>query len=77
MDVPLELPYGSVMARDISIIGAFMYPRDTFRKLSALVECGALDLDCVEVEAYAFDDVQAAMRRANEVRGLGQIVLTP
>ena len=77
MDVPLELPYGSVMARDISIIGAFMYPRDTFRKLSALVECGALDLDCVEVEAYALDDVQAAMRRANEVRGLGQIVLTP
>jgi alcohol dehydrogenase len=77
MDVPLELPYGSVMARDISIIGAFMYPRSTFRKLSALVECGALDLDCIEVESYSLDDVHAAMKRASEVRGLSHIVLTP
>ena len=77
MDVPLELPYGSIMARDITIIGAFMYPRDTFRKLGMLVESGALDLDCVEVNTFPLEEINKAMQRATEIRGLGHVVLTP
>ena len=57
MDVPLELPYGSIMARNIEILGAFMYPRDTFRRLAAMADAGALDLGCIDVHAFPLEKI--------------------
>ncbi len=77
MDVPLELPYGDVMVRDIEIRGAFMYPRDAFRKLVGMAQSGALDLNCVDVHTFALDEITAALEQASALRGLGHVVLLP
>jgi len=77
MDVPLELPYGLLMVRDIELLGAFMYPRYAFERLVDLVCVGALDLSCVEVQAFPLDQIDAAIERASETKGLGYVVVTP
>lgn len=77
MDVPLELPYGDVMVRDIEIRGAFMYPRDAFRKLAAMARSETLDLGCVDVHTFPLEHIEEALVRAAELRGLGHVVVLP
>nr|MDJ0849598.1 alcohol dehydrogenase [Myxococcota bacterium] len=77
MDVPLEVPYGDVMVRDIEIRGAFMYPRDAFRMLARMSRSGALDLSCVDVHSFTLDDIDEALETAAQVRGLGHVVVVP
>ena len=77
MGVPLELPYGSIMARSIEILGAFMYPRDTFRRLAAMVDAGTLDLGCTDVHAFPLEKIDEALDAAASLKGLSYVVVIP
>jgi alcohol dehydrogenase len=76
MAVKLPIDYAQVLANNWSIIGNFMYPKDAFRRLTALIATGALDIDRVEVTAFALAELPAAARTVAKISGLQAVVLT-
>ena len=76
MSVKLPIDYAQVLANNWSIIGNFMYRKDAFRRLTALVATAALDLDRVEITAFPLAELPAAARKVAKVSGLQAVVLT-
>src|ERR1700746_251582 len=76
MSVKLPIDYAQMLANNWSIIGNFMYPKDAFRRVSALVTTGALDVDRVEITTFPLAELRAAARKASELSGLQAVVLT-
>jgi alcohol dehydrogenase len=76
MSVKLPIDYAQVLANNWSIIGNFMYQKDAFRRLVALITTGALDVDRVEVTAFPLAELPAAARKAATLSGLQAVVLT-
>lgn len=76
MSVKLPIDYGQMLANNWSIIGNFMYPKDAFRRLAALIISGALDVDRVDITTFPLTELPAAARRAATLSGLQAVVLT-
>jgi len=76
MSVKLPIDYAQMLANNWSIIGNFMYPKDAFRRLIALVTTGALDIDRVEITTFPLAELRAAARKASGLSGLQAVVLT-
>ncbi|MEH2513288.1 alcohol dehydrogenase [Nitrobacteraceae bacterium AZCC 1564] len=77
MSVPLPISYMDVMMNSLEIIGQFMYPRDTFLKLAALVRSGRLDIGVIRPRTFSLDDLPLAMNAAAEASALESVVVTP
>jgi alcohol dehydrogenase len=75
MTTPLPIAYGELMANDWEVIGNFMYRPGAFRTLVSLVRSGLLDLDKVDIRAFAMRDLPEAMDQAAKMRGLDCTVL--
>jgi alcohol dehydrogenase len=65
------------MQNEISIRGAFMYPRSAPRELLKMVVGGTLDLSKMKTETFALDQIDAALDHAERSRGPCWSVLTP
>jgi alcohol dehydrogenase len=76
MTVPLPLNYVELMVNNWEVIGNFMFPRDAFLKLAALVRGGLLDLEKVPLSRYPLAELTAAMDMAARLRGLETVVVT-
>jgi alcohol dehydrogenase len=76
MSVKLPIDYAQVLTNNWSIIGNFMYQKDAFRRLTALITTGALDIDRVEVTTFPLAELPAAARKAATLSGLQAVVLT-
>ena len=76
MSVKLPIDYAQVLANNWSIIGNFMYQKDAFRRLTALITTGALDVDRVAVTAFPLAELPAAARKVATLSGLQAVVLT-
>lgn len=76
MTVPLPLNYVELMVHNWEVIGNFMFPRDAFLKLAALVRGGLLDLQKVPLTRYPLAALPAAMDTAARLRGLETVVVT-
>lgn len=70
MQVPLSIPYGDMLLNNWELIGNFMYTREDYLALVALVASGQLSLDGVEVTAYPFAQLEAAIDCAGSAQGL-------
>lgn len=70
MQVPLPIPYGEMLLNNWALIGNFMYTRADYLALVSLVASGQLSLDGVEVMAYPFTQLEAAIDRAGSAQGL-------
>ena len=77
MSVPLPLNYGEVMRNDWEIIGHFMYPPDTYRRILALVRSGLLDLGAIEIKAFPLAEVPVAIEAASKSSGLQVTIVKP
>jgi alcohol dehydrogenase len=75
MTVPLPLPYAQVLANNWEIVGNFMYSKEAIRRLSALVESGALDLEAVALRTFPLADLKEASRAAAGISGLEAVCL--
>lgn len=76
MTVPLPLNYVELMVNNWEVIGNFMFPRDTFLKLAALVRAGLLDPGKTPLTRYPLSELPAAMDAAARLRGLETVVVT-
>lgn len=74
-DIPL--PYGEIMLKQISICGAFMYPRTAPQELLQMVQGGSLRLDQIQRQAFALSEIGAAIAYAAQAKGLNYAIVTP
>lgn len=70
MQVELPIPYGEMLLNNWELIGNFMYTRADYLALVSLVASGQLSLDALDVTAYPFAQLEAAIDRAGEAQGL-------
>jgi alcohol dehydrogenase len=77
MSVPLPLNYGEVMRNNWEIIGHFMYPPDTYRRILALVRSGLLDLGAIEIKAFPLAEAPVAIEAASKSSGLQVTIVKP
>lgn len=76
MSVKLPIDYGQMLANNWSILGNFMYQKDAFRRLAALIATGALDIDRVDITTFPLAELPAAAHQAAQLSGLQAVVLT-
>jgi alcohol dehydrogenase len=77
VQAPIDLPYSYVMQNEITIHGAFMFPRSAPRELLAMVEAGTLNLSKATIRNFTLDEIDAALGHAERSRGPSWSVLTP
>ena len=70
MQVDLPICYQEMLLNNWELLGNFMYTRADYRALVALVAPGQLPLDAVELQAYSFAELEAAIDAAGQMAGL-------
>ncbi|KAG2183531.1 hypothetical protein INT43_006537 [Umbelopsis isabellina] len=75
----IELPYFSIMKRNITIKGCFMYPRTAIKSLFGMIQAGLIDLDLFTVTGqYSLDEINEALTFAEAQGGAFKTtVVTP
>lgn len=73
----IPLPYPQIMLSEITIRGAFMYPRQVPGELISMVSAGTLDLSPIQVFPYRLDQIQEAIEKAATLKGLDYCALVP
>jgi alcohol dehydrogenase len=76
MEVALPIPYGEMLLNNWELIGNFMYTRADYLALVALVASGQLSLDGIDIVAYPFAQLEAAIDHAGQAQGLQCTVVT-
>jgi alcohol dehydrogenase len=77
MGVPLPISYLEVMLNNLEILGTFMYPQDTFMRLTDLARAGLLDINAIRTRSFRLDALPSAMEAAATAGGLECIVVEP
>jgi alcohol dehydrogenase len=73
----LPLPYGTIMRRQLTIRGSFMFGRETVQECWQLARAGAIDLNRVRAHSFRLDQIERAMEVAASVGGFEIAVLRP
>lgn len=74
-DIPL--PYAEIMVKEITISGAFMFPRQAPKDLLGLASGGILNLQAIQTHVYDLDDANKAVETASTMKGLDYCILSP
>lgn len=72
-DIPL--PYPKVMLRELTIRGAFMYPRHVPGDLLRMISAGTLDLKPIQLHTFGLDNINEAIADAAKLKGLKYCVI--
>ena len=75
MTVPLSVGYGELVINDLTIVGQFMYPKNSLARLIAMAVSGVLDLAVVQIRSFPLAELPAALAHAAGMRGLQATVL--
>ena len=73
----LALPYQTIMRRQLSIRGSFMFQRDTALECWMLMRSGAVDLSPLTPEAFPLGRIEDAIAAAPTLSGFNFAVLLP
>jgi alcohol dehydrogenase len=73
----IDLPYSHVMLNELTITGAFMYPRNAPRDLVNMVKGGILNLSKLGIRRFPLEQVQAALDFAEHSKGPLYTMLVP
>jgi alcohol dehydrogenase len=74
-DIPL--PYPQIMLKELTIRGAFMYPRQVPGELLRMVAAQTLNLKAIQTYVFKLDDIAEAIALAATIKGLDYCVLAP
>ena len=74
-DIPL--PYSKIMLEELTIRGAFMYPRHVPGEIYRMIASGILDLSPIQTHTFSLDKINEAVNRAAKLKGLEQCVVIP
>jgi alcohol dehydrogenase len=75
MTVPLPIPYTEVMLNSWEIIGQFMYPKDSYRRLLGFMRAGQLDMNVIQPRVFVLEALPEAMEAAATASNLECIVI--
>jgi alcohol dehydrogenase len=71
----IPLPYAEIMLKEITICGAFMYPRSAPGELLQMVKGGTLRLDAIQTYKFPLTEINEAVDRAATLKGLDYCIL--
>jgi alcohol dehydrogenase len=71
----IPLPYAEIMLKEITICGAFMYPRSAPGELLQMVKGGTLRLDAIQTYKFPLTEINEAVDRAATLKGIDYCVL--
>jgi alcohol dehydrogenase len=76
---PTELPlsYVQIMLQELTIRGSFMYPRHVPGDILRMINGGILDFNAVKVHAFSLDDINDAIAKAPNFKGLEYCAIVP
>ena len=74
-DIPLA--YSRIMLEQLTIKGSFMYPRHIPGELLKMISAGILDLDAIQINTFCLDEIETAIDKAADAKGLEYCVLVP
>lgn len=73
----IPLPYPKIMLMELTIRGAFMYPRQAPGELLRMISALTLKLDAIQLHTFGLDDITEAIANASKLKGLEYCVLVP
>lgn len=73
----IPLPYFRIMIEELTVKGAFMYPRHVPNDLLRMIAAGTLDLKPIKTHVFPLDSVNEAISKAATLRGLEYSVVVP
>lgn len=65
------------MLMELTIRGAFMYPRQAPGELLRMISALTLKLDAIQLHTFGLDDITEAIANASKLKGLEYCVLVP
>jgi alcohol dehydrogenase len=71
----IPLPYAEIMLKEITICGAFMYPRSAPGELLQMVKGGTLRLDAIDIYKFPMTEINEAIDQAAMLKGTDYCVL--
>ena len=71
----LALNYNELMHKEITLRGAWMYPRDAIPRMARMVRAGLIDLTQFELTEFALDDANDAVAHAAANAGPRQLTV--
>jgi alcohol dehydrogenase len=71
----IPLPYAEIMVKELTICGAFMYPRSAPGELLQMVKGGTLRLDAIQTYKFPLTQINEAVDRAATLKGTNYCVL--
>lgn len=77
MTTPLPLSYSDVMRNNWEIIGQFMYPAGSYRRLLGLMRAGLLDISVIRPRCFPLAALPQAMAAAEAAGNLECVVIQP
>jgi alcohol dehydrogenase len=77
MTVPLSLSYSDILRNNWEIIGQFMYPADSYRRLIDLLRARLLDVNAISPVIFSLDALPKAMEAAATAGSLECVVVRP
>lgn len=73
----IPVPYAHIMLRQLTLRGAFMYPRSAPGRLMRMISSGILSLEAAVPHPYPLQRVEEAINAAAGLRGLDYCVVNP
>ena len=73
----MPLPYLSTVLSELTIRGAFMYPRYAPGDLLRMMAAGTLNSQSIQIRTFSLDDINDAVEQAANVSGLDFCVIVP
>jgi alcohol dehydrogenase len=77
VEAEIPLPYFRIMIQELTVKGAFMYPRHVPNDLLRMIAAGTLDLKTIKTHVFPLDSVNEAIAHAATLRGLEYSIVIP
>ncbi|WML48969.1 zinc-binding dehydrogenase [Neobacillus sp. PS3-34] len=74
-DIPIS--YYDMLIREITVTGSFMYPVTAPKEIVNMIRANTLSFEAVKTDEFVLQDVNEAVTRATQLKGLHYSVLTP
>ena len=77
VEADIPLPYFRIMIQELTVRGAFMYPRHVPNDLLRMIAAGTLNLNAIKTHVFPLDSVNEAVSKAATLRGLEYSIVVP
>ena len=73
----IPIPYGLMMLKQLTLRGAFMYPRHAPGDVLRMITAGTLKLDVAVPHVFPLKEINTAVVEAARLKGLNYCVVNP